>query len=132
MSQLVGQECTRCAERIKTVHDGTLCTACGCPIHVKCMTPRGSGCGACGTDVEVAAAYRKNAAARNEARDRELRSHHRGWGLAYILCGIGLIAAAVAVLAFSAFRVRVAMWGAAFAGLALIGRGVSRLVRGRP
>lgn len=131
MSQLVGLKCTRCDERIKSIHDGTVCSACGCPVHKRCMRPGGTGCGACGTPSDAARAYRREADQRAERREHELRSHRRAQGVLLIVVGVLLIAVAVLASLVSLGGWRIACYGAGFAGLALAFRGVRQLVTGR-
>ena len=134
MSQLVGLRCTRCNERIKTVQDGTLCSACGSPVHPHCMSPGGVGCGACGTSPDVAAAYRESAQDEAEARNRTLRAYHSAWGFVYVCGGLGLIALGVVsiVAAVKGTGDWVVIWyGAVFVGAGLLVRGFNHFLVGR-
>ena len=49
MSQLVGQNCVRCGERIPSELDARFCRTCGSPVHDRCARPSvEAGCPACG------------------------------------------------------------------------------------
>jgi len=49
VQQLVGQNCARCGEGVRSELDARFCRQCGSPVHDHCMTPaNGEGCPTCG------------------------------------------------------------------------------------
>jgi hypothetical protein len=51
-TQLVGQNCVHCGERIPSDLDGRFCRGCGAPSHDRCVRPGGAtGCPVCGASV---------------------------------------------------------------------------------
>jgi hypothetical protein len=56
MRQLVGLPCAICEKAVGSIVDAHFCTACGCPVHNKCVQSNrgtiGSGCSLCGAKPE--------------------------------------------------------------------------------
>src|SRR5262245_49854281 len=55
--QLVGLKCSSCNKTISSVAEGTFCSACNNPVHLKCMPPPRTPiaqdrCEVCGSDPE--------------------------------------------------------------------------------
>jgi len=91
MPQIVGLPCVLCRTKIETAIDGRFCDACGCPVHVRCATPRLRGvdsCAKCGAPAELAAEHRQRSQRQTASFDRAYLGHRVSWGIVEIAVGV--------------------------------------------
>jgi hypothetical protein len=139
-SQLVGQSCSVCGERIATLLDGAFCPDCDEPVHARCEEEHGCFREWSEVDREIEdegqEAEEEAPKTREGAKEREwvgIRNPGLMWGLWYLFLGIPLLALAAAGFVFSwihgkgTFVSQAFLGGLTALGLILILRGIDNL-----
>src|SRR5947209_12741581 len=100
MTQLVGQKCALCQRPISSIAEGDFCSACSCPIHLKCVrsgSDLAHRCAACGAEADRGIEHRQRQQEEATVRETEVRAYFLTSGVGLIIVGALCVVAGMGV-----------------------------------